>query len=476
MNPNAPLIARELFLRASKAGPAEPPEAVRLALEQFPTHAAQALPVDTLALMSGVEGEFSTWNTLFSTQPLESAHADRWVCALRWVLQETLAWTPDVAHPWLRLQVLLAALSAFDAENAGIETVFLQVLATPLAEGLRRLLELTTWRQALPASRGGTLLEEIQAKAQGGDFEQLKHLTRQVELRLAGDSRLAIYLLWRLRPDLLAGVINEKQDAIFTYGVSEVLGEHALGFALGIDNVTFKFFSARSIADRPTENAQSGSMDVFRDLLLQVANTPAWGSWLKAFYKHPQGGSISDGALPGALARLQATHWVDFVTAVQLWTYAGTTVPVTNILIDFYRQVGDSGAREMWSLAFRRWDQWDYERGEHNANMFAPSACSSDFPVAMHYANLPPAEVTAEEQRLGDAIESIEQQWFSSESELITHRNRLLSRLRLVRHGQALASGTTAEALPPLVQPEGEYSALRYRYFDVSSMRSTRGR
>jgi hypothetical protein len=475
MSLEAHRIARELFLRAAAAGPAEPPEAVRRTFEELPTHAVQTFQVDLSAIENEVMEEFSTGDTLYSTIPLEPAHAERWISALRWVLQELRAWRPNMAHPWPRLQALLAALSAFDTENAGVDTVLQQLQGTPLPEGLCRLMERAAAYRVQATARGDTPQEKIQATAQGGDFEQLGHLTRHLQLRLRGGDRLAIYLLWRLRADLLASVIKRNQDAVLAYAVREVLGEKAPDFALSVDDVTFKFFSAQSAADMRHANALSESMEVFRELLLQVSNTPAWGSWLQAFYKYPQGGSVSEGALAGALARLQATHWADFVAAVQLWMHAGTVVPVANILIGFYQQVGDPGAREMWSLAFQRWDQWNYGREEPNTYMFAPSGCSFDFPVVMHYANLPPPEATTEEQRLAGAIESIEHEWFSSESELITHRNRLLSRLRLVRHGQALASGATAEPLPPSVQPDGEYSALRYRYFDVNSARSTHG-
>ncbi len=467
--PAAPAVARARFLQAAGSGAAEAPEIVRRTFETLATPTVKMESLDTLSITRGVMEEFSTSGTLFFTQAQDPASVERWVCALRWVLQELRAWTPDVANPALQLQVLLAALSAFDVENAGVDAVLEQMHPMPLTEGLRRLLECTAWRQVRADARGDTQLEKIHAAAQCGDFEQLDVLMRGLDLHPSGDSYLAIYLLWRLRPDLLASVINQKQDAIFGYGVCIVLGAQALHFALDVNDISFKFSAVRLFAVASRENTPSESIDKVSRLLQQVAGTPSWGSWLRALYKHPQGATITTKALPCALARVPCTHWADFVAAVQLWTQQETAVAVANILIDFYRMVGEQKAREMWSLAFQRWNQWDYGSAEGDAYMFAPSACSFDFPVAMHYASLPPTDVAAEEQRLVRVVESVELEWFTSQSDLISRRNRLLSRLRLLRHGQALAAGATVEPLPPSVRADGEYAALRYRWFKVGA-------
>ena len=81
---------------------------------------------------------------------------------------------------------------------------------------------------------------------------------------------------------------------------------------------------------------------------------------------------------------------------------------------------------------------------------------------------MPAAERDALERELQEDIFHVEQRWFSSESKLCTERNRQASRLRLVRHGSALAAGS-ADALPALVQPDSEYAEVRYRYHDVNA-------
>ena len=168
-----------------------------------------------------------------------------------------------------------------------------------------------------------------------------------------------------------------------------------------------------------------------------------------------------------ALTQLGEPQWRDFIFALALSKSRGSAEAVADILTHVARKLGSAKAQPIWLMAFERWNAWDYGRGEEHFHLSSPQICAFDFPVAMYYALMPRAERDALELELQHAIVHVEQQWFSSESELCTERNRLASRLRLVRHGSALAAGD-ADALPPPVQPDSEYAEVRYRYHDVN--------
>ena len=462
-------VARELFLAAVVDGPVDMPAAVQQMLQELSLNAT--LSLDTADLAEQVAEQLSIFGALYSAGSLDVEQADRRVSALRWVLQELRSWTPEVAQPWRRLRTLLAVLAVFDAANAGVSVLLQQeqLKASLFIDGLRRILEDAEAQQVRPNNGGGSWWSEVQAAGRDGDYGQLKTLTYRLDLNFQPDTRLAIYLLWRIQPDLLAELISRKQDVLFSYAVCNVLGDLAPELALGVDDITFKFFSVAVVSDVQPEHSLVGTVEVFCELLLQVARTNHWHSWLQAYYKHLRGNTVSEQALSISLGHLEARHWADFISAVRLWTLRGAAESMANILVPFHQAVGDlTTAKDMWFLAFQRWSQWDYGHEESGMHMFSPAACSFDFPVAMYYAHLPPEEVAVEEAKLIEALASVEQQWFSSSSDLITHRNRLLSRLRLVCHGKALASGTTKEALPVPIQPDGEYAASRYHYFDVN--------
>jgi hypothetical protein len=211
-------------------------------------------------------------------------------------------------------------------------------------------------------------------------------------------------------------------------------------------------------------------VEIIRELLLQVAQTNLWRAWMLDFARYPHAGTIAEKALSGALAQLTAVHWSAFVDAVELSTYAGTAGPVASILVPFLHTLGNEKSADMWRLAFERWNKWDYDRDERDKHLSAPAVCSFDFPVAMHYALLPLDEVEAEETKLLEGIATVEQKWFTDLSELITHRNRLSSRLRLVQHSFVIRNPPPegASALPPGIEPDSEFAKVRYRFFDVS--------
>jgi hypothetical protein len=82
-------------------------------------------------------------------------------------------------------------------------------------------------------------------------------------------------------------------------------------------------------------------------------------------------------------------------------------------------------------------------------------------------------EVRAEEGKLLEGIATVERKWFTDLSALVTYRNRLSSRLRLVQHGLAIRNPPPegADPLPPRIEPDSEFAEFRYRFFDVYAQR-----
>lgn len=397
-----------------------------------------------------------------------------------WALQELEALAPAPPHGVYRLQIVLTTLLMSSPSGRDATVVVPQEMARPpLLDSLEMLLKATdTGIQSHRHPLGEhQWREESLAAGRNGDYSKLGNLIRHLEMELSPDVHLAVMLLKRFAPERLARHIEERQDLFFSVAVRDALTEDAPKFALSVNDVTFKFVCASPLADARVANAPDGSVDVIRELLLQVAHTDLWHAWLLDFAHYPQAETVAEKALSEALTQLAPLHWSAFVDAVELWTYAGTAGPVANILVPFLHALGNMKSADMWRLAFERWDKWDYGHDEKNKHLSAPSGCSFDFPVAMHYSLLPLEEAQAEEARLLEGIESVEQKWFTDLSELVTYRNRLASRLRLVQHGFAIRNSPPggASPLPPCIEPDSEFAEVRYRFFDVSA-RTGRGR
>lgn len=457
----------------------EIPAAATRALKRMEELHAQLKPFNTVELRR--ELNETLWWGSESGSPEEEGQAQQRARSLGWALQELAVWKTEPPHAFYRLQIVLTTLlMSSPSDRKAMEVVPQQMARLPLLDGLVMLLKGTTCTGI--ESRHHQLgdhqwREETQAAGHNGNFSKLGNLIRHLEMKLSPDVSLAIMLLTKFAPDKLARHIEEKQDVFFSVAVRDSLTEDAPKFALLVNDVTFKFVCASPLANARLANAPEGLVDIISKLLLQVAQTDRWQAWLLDFAHYPQAETVAEKALSEALTQLPPVHWSAFVDAVELWTYAGTAGPVANILVPFLHRLGSEKSVDMWRLAFERWNKWDYGCDEKDKHLSAPSACSFDFPVAMHYALLPLDEAQAEEARLLEGIATVEQKWFTDFSKLVTYRNRLSSRLRLVQHGFAIRNPPPegANALPPCIKPDSEFAEFRYRFFDASaSMRHGR--
>lgn len=456
----------------------EMPIASARALACMPKLYAQSKPLNIVELKDELDEEL--WWGTESGSPEAEEQARQRLRAQGWALQELETLAPETPHGLYHLQIVLTTwLISSPSDREAVDVLPQEFARLPLLDGLEKLLRDTVmgiqnYRHRIDDHRWR---EDMQAAGRSGDYRKLGILIRHLNMELSPDIRLAVMLLAKCAPDRLARHIEERRDVLFSVGVRDALSDEAPRFALSVSDVTFKFVCTSQLANAGAASAPEGSVEVVRELLLQVAQTGLWRAWIFDFAQYPQADNVAEKALSEALTQLTAAHWADFVDAVELWTHAGTAGPVANILIPFLDAMGKERSADMWRLAFARWDKWDYCSDDRDKHLFAPSACSFDFPVAMYYTFLPLDEAQAEMTKLLEGIAAVEQKWFTNFSELVTYRNRLSSRLRLVQHSFTIRNPPPGgiNSLPPCIEPDNEFSEVRYRFFDVSAPRR-RGR
>jgi hypothetical protein len=412
------------------------------------------------------------WRGTEPDSPQEREQEQMRLNARAWAFQELERLAPNFPHGFRALRLALTVIQmSFRAGHENLEAELQRLTNPALPNALVQFLA-SFQIQANPSRyRGNSEQWREELGDVGGDhyYRTLGDLIRYQFVELPADAHLAVILLKRLAPLDLARCVDEKQDVFFSIAVREILGDEAIHFALHVEDVPYKFVCASPLAN-VVNSSETRLETLMCELLLQVAQTPHWRAWLFDFAQYPQSGSVAEAALGRALAQLTPLHWADFVDAAELWTLASSPRAVGGILIHFYRELGDEKSRDMWNLAFTRWNAWDYGGDGSKEHLLSPSTCSFDFPVAMHYSQMPAIEAQAEEARLLAQIGSVEQKWFADVTELSTYRNRLSSRLRLVQHGIAIRSATgKMDALPPPIKPDSEFARVRYRFHDVNA-------
>ncbi|MGK5042188.1 hypothetical protein ACQ4WQ_17760 [Janthinobacterium sp. GB1R12] len=449
----------------------EIPTAAARMLACIPELYAQSKPINTVQLLDELHEAF-WWGTELGS-PEEELQTWQRLRARGWALEALRALTPEPPYGLYRLEIVLTTLLILsDTDREAMAAVPPETACPPLIEGLVTLLKaMKTRTQSRRGHFSDLQQEETLAAGSLVDYRQLGRLIRNSHTELPPAVHLAVLLLKRFTPEKLAGHIEDRQDIFFSDAVRKALAGDAPKFALLVNDVPFKFVCASMLRDIQVSNAAEGSVDTIRELLLQVAQTDHWQKWLLDFAQYPHPDTVAEQALSEALLYLTPAHWSAFVNAVELWTYAGTARPVANILAPFLHAMGNEKSADMWRFAFERWSKWDYDSSDSTKHLVAPSTCSFDFPVAVYYSLQPLDDTLAEEARLLECIATVEQKWFTDFSELVSYRNRLSSRLRLVQHGLTLRKSSPRRAswLPPPVKPDSDFAKVRYRFYDTSS-------
>ena len=467
MNPNAFSLARDTFLQAARPGPSREPAAVAAVLASLRSN-GDGILLNVGDLEAALDAEFPWRNQLiFQSRQPEPDELDAWTQAIRWLMRPLLEADIGAEGNARRMQVLLTALGSLDVGGEGLSAVSGCFAGTNVPTGIISMLQRVGQTQEDVDARSKEWLRDLPGQVKAGNYKMLQHAQRVLQPRFHSDIWTALFLLWKLEPTELAHLLNTRDSILLDIMVCMVLDANAPIFALQVESLTFKFLSLCWLGRLNDTNPEIKPLRVLEQLLLQVAKTPHWKGWLLATYEFPETGSGESRALAEVLTKLAEPQWRDFIFALNLSNSPGSADAVADILKHVAAKLGSVQAQSIWSDAFDRWNAWDYGKGERQFYLSSPQVCSFDFPVAMFYAEMPSAERDAIEQELEKAITLVEQQWFSNESEVYSERNRLASRLRLVRHGRYLAAGGNLD-LPPAVRPDCEYAEVRYRYHDVN--------
>lgn len=463
MNPDVYTLVRTTFLQAEQSGLSYEPLCFAAELAKFEAQAEDS-QLDAKGLEDALYTEFPWLNQLSSHSPqLQPEESDTWIKVIRWLIQSLLFVDKDTKGCARRVQMLLTALGALDVECEGLNTISEKLSGSHIPTVITSMLQTLRLVPEDCDTPSKERLQKLSSEVKDGNLKMLRQAQRMLQPRFSSNIQTSIFLLWKLDPEKLKHLIKSHDSLIFDMMVCIVLNANAPLFALQVESIPFKFLSVSWLDRTKSIRTEIDAIKVHAQILLQVAKTPYWKGWLQATYEHLTAGTEYNQALAEALTQLAEPQWRDFIFALAPSKSQSSAESVATILIYVASKLNSAQAQKIWMIAFERWDDWDYGRGERYYHLGSPQVCAFDFPVAKYYSHMPTEERNTLEQGLQAEILYIEQRWFSSESELCTERNRLASRLRLVRHGSNLAAGS-ADTLPAPAQPDSEYAEVRYRW------------
>lgn len=453
------------FERALQAGDALLPSALKQVLGAL--HAGESYELDLNKMADGIRIELPYVEALHRGYAKNEELHEAWVTAVRGILNCIKYWGQDGHSNHLEaLRALVTAAFVLDIQLEGLTQVASSIVTEQVRAGLEQLVSQYVFRPMFNDGRYRLAHEDARNFAHENKFEYLLPRFHHLFFGPGGDISAIVILLFSSFPEILARAIEVHDDINFSGVVNDVLDQKALRFSLDVHNIGFKFACVATFSRENRNKAPGGSDVLLSAILQQVAehSEESWRSWAKAFFQYPGGYPLLEEALALALAAMSEQHWSVILKAPALSRAPKSDRPFAQLVLNFRKAAGEERFIQMCRLAFDIWQEWDYRDEDSQSHMYSAQTCAYDFPVSAYYACQETESLTSEVNRLQQSIDSIEEQWFDSSMHLTDQRSRLLSRLRLVRHGLALQNGCL-DALPPEFTSEPHpYFAARFPY------------
>jgi hypothetical protein len=253
-----------------------------------------------------------------------------------------------------------------------------------------------------------------------------------------GSSFLARYF-----PDELLCVVDAVSQTTVAWLIAKVLTAD-VRFELARRSTSERFAFASMLAVGMARNAsipQHASADLIQILIRIGGKAARWKAWMKLFNEYPSRYAWLQLSLGAALANLSAVAIKEYVDSIHLsllpWNplpFRGLAYPdsrscVGHCLTEFQKAASEPLRKTLWSMAYEHWKKWDF--GTPDEILVQPCRSALDYALAGNSQdNLTHEERQNAIESARDQIIDLENKWFSSVTEILSERNRIISRIQ----------------------------------------------
>jgi hypothetical protein len=451
-------------------------------------------PIKALQDMDQANELFAAFNNQFgfinhariATRQVQAADMARYASMVRWLIHELHHWrrTKDIRYGGLVAAFVAAQIC--DSENGLWEL---------LPDGIGYNVDLAEYLKGLVASfavefnaRPGApvpiwdseAVEKFKQADAEGDWVGIMDgwkLFRQPFFANTLQTQ-AVRLLYRYCVDrLVQGLANLRQTPIAIQVVDVLTVEQRLRLALASDNPYVQLASAYQTltgGQRRPENLGSSEQHLLTELLLKVANdAPRWAAWMQIFNTYPIRYPTLQPSLGQALAQVPDAAIGAYVNSIRL--YPKQTKPdlgrqsVAECLREFRANASPERRITLWTLAHERWLKWCFNREDANQHLFEIHWCDLDYAVVAYACEcMDEAGRNAALETIRAELDTVDNAWHVSFSDLITNWNRLLSRFQPYARAISIVGSeedwlTEERTYWPFDQSQNEYFKMKYR-------------
>jgi hypothetical protein len=405
----------------------------------------------------------------------------RYASLLRWMIHELRAWreADDPRHD--KLVALFVIAQTCDSGNTLWELLPDEIgNNSDLLDCLKRLI--ASFAVTFAARPGaevpiweGEAVEAFRRADAEGDWIGVIKGWEQVRYQLFFANTLqtqCVRLLYRYGFErLIEGSSKLRQTPVVMQLTGVLTVEQRLRFAIASDNPHIQLAAMyRTLTDdRRPQSLTDSDRSLLTELLLKVANdTLRWGAWMKVF----AGYTAINLPLGKSLAKVPDPAVAGYIDSIRLYSKQikidSGRRSVAECLREFRTNATPERRKALWTCAHERWLQWDFDRADPNFHLTAISWSDLDYALVGYASEcMSETERQAALNSISADLQTLEDRWHASFTDILTEWFRLLSRFQPYGHARSLGM-TGDDWLPesrvyfPFEPSQNKYSMVKY--------------
>jgi hypothetical protein len=231
--------------------------------------------------------------------------------------------------------------------------------------------------------------------------------------------------------------ISQSTIAMQFVGALGIADRFKLGAATANTRMQFACVFETFFHHPKTETLGQTEQHLLSTLLLRIAqDTTQWQKWMTVFNRFPLRYPTLQAALGRTLATASEAAVQVYVDAIHLYPgRGGSRETVASCLREFGSAANEERRRLLWTFAYRRWLEWDYDVAKSDQYLFEIACSELDYAVVAYAVEcLDDTVRTAAEKAVFDQLSVVDNRWHQSVTGCITDWNRLLSKLQPYAH------------------------------------------
>jgi hypothetical protein len=419
-------------------------------------------------------------------KPLNPAEHDRLVGLLRWLISELRQWRSDADTGGAKLAAVFVAAQACDWDN-GLWNMIPADIGTnaDLRDRLKALISSFSVAFILRDPTRTPLwereaVESLKSAEAGNDWTAIASAWRSFEHAIFPNvpQIQAVRCLFRCGVTCLADALADlSQIAVGMSVASSLSTSEKLG--LGVESANpyvqlsclYQLLSDHRTPKQPLSIEQE---QLLTKLLLKVADDcPRWAAWMEVFNAYPLRHPAIQAPLGIALADGPDSAIEPYVKSIVLYpkqapTDAGRQA-VAACLSAFRSKASLARRTALWTLAHKRWTDWEFNRAESSQHIFNINWSELDYAIVGFACEC--LDATGQSDAMNVIISKLkvlEEDWYVSITDIVSAWNRLLSAFQPYAHAQAaIASGgdwlSGSQQYLPFDPAHNQYTVMKLR-------------